>query len=173
MGTLLINRQDYINNNRQVTQSNYEPGKLDESTSDAQVVDVQKLLGVEFYNDIVRNSTTNLNQTLLNGGDYVFNDITYTNVGLKSVIVFYGYARYILFGSVQDTPFSLVEKETNFSSRVDFEKKKSVSKNNENIAFNYCESVKAFLDRNETDYPLWTNKCFVKRRSGFRISKIG
>lgn len=173
--TLLITRQDYANNKRQVTQSNIDTGALEQAGLDAQFVDVQKLLGSEFYNDLVRNSTNTVYQTLLNGGEYLSSGITYTNVGLKSVIVFYGYARYVLFGSVQDTPFSFINKETNDSSRVEFSEKKNIAKNNENIAFNYWESVRAFLDRNSNDYPLWNDiDCRIRRRNtGFKITKIG
>lgn len=170
--TLLINRNDFGTNNRQVTQSNYDTGALNQHISDAQFVDVQKLLGLDFYNDLIRNYTDIKYQTLLNGGSYVYNNTTYTNVGLKSVIVFYAYARYVLMGSQTDTPFGYIEKTTSDSVRVSEGGKKNMFKENQNIAFNYWENVRHFLDRNSSDYPLWEDNCFIKRGT-FRVSKIG
>jgi hypothetical protein len=128
---------------------------------------------VEFYNDLMRNYTDSKYQSLLNGGTYTYNSTTYTNVGLKAVLVHYTYARYVLFGSQTDTPFSLVEKlNEGQSQQVSLSAKKTMSKMNENIAFNYWENVNDFLNRNSIDYPLWVSNCNV-RSGGFRISKIG
>lgn len=138
----------------------------------AQFVDVQKLMGVDFYNDLIRNSTDANYISLLDGGDYTYQGITYTNEGLKSVIVHYTYGRYLLLGSQTDTPFGYVEKLTNDSQPVDITQKKTTSKMYQTTAFNYWENVKLFLDRNADDYPLWKNSC-VTQRGTFRVSKIG
>jgi len=170
--TLLINRNDFAVNNRQITQSNFNSGTLDQHVSDAQFVDIQKLMGLDFYNDMIRNYTDTKYQTLLNGGSYTYNNTTYTNVGLKSAIVFYAYSRYVLMGSQTDTPFGYIEKTTTDSIRVSDGGKKNMYKENKNIAFNYWENVRNFLERKSTEYPLWESNCFVKR-GGFKISKIG
>ena len=109
---------------------------------------------------------------MLNGGTYTYQSVTYTNVGLKAVIVHYTYGRYVLQGSETDTPFGRVQKLTNDSQEVSLAAKKTMSKMNQQMAFTYWENVKDFLDRNTNDYPLWENNCGV-RRGGFRISKIG
>lgn len=171
MGTLLINRTDFATNNRQITESNFNTGTLNQHISDAQFIDVQKLLGLDFYNDMVRNYTNAAYQTLLNGGDYVYNSTTYTNVGLKSVIVFYAYSRYVLMGSQTDTPFGYVTKDSANSTEVNYAQKKTMQKMNQQTAFNYWENVRKFLERNITTYPLYENGCGVTK-SNFRISKI-
>lgn len=170
--SLLINRTDFANNHRQVTESNFNTGTLNQHISDAQFIDIQKLLGVDFYNDLIRNSTDAKYQTLLNGGEYTYQSNTYTNVGLKSVIVFYAYSRYILAGSQTDTPFGYVQKTNQNSQEVPQAQKRDISKQNQQTAYNYWENVQAFLNRNESNYSLWENNCIVKKGT-FRISKIG
>lgn len=166
---LLINRTD-IALFRQISNTVLD-NVLNMHITDAQFVDVQKLLGMDFYNDIVRNPATTENAALLDGGDYTFQSITYTNVGLKAVIVFYAYGRYVLEGSQTDTPFGHVIKTSENSIPVDILERKTKYKTNQQIAFNYWENVIQFLDRNATDYPLWENSC-ITQRSNFRISKI-
>lgn len=168
---LLVQLSDFNANYRTLSQSNYNTGNLEQHISDAQFVDVQKLMGIDFFNDLLRNDTQAIYQTLLNGGDYTYNNKTYTNVGLKSVIVFYAYSRYLMFGSNVQTPFGLVQKQGNNSQEISFAEKKTMSKMNEQTAYNYWENVRLFIERNKTDYPLWKENCIVQHQS-FRISKI-
>ena len=167
---LLINRTD-IAEYRQISKS--VPDKvLNQFIQDAQFVDIQKLLGRDFYNDLIRNYTDDNYQTLLNGGDYTYQSVTYTNVGLKTVIVHYAYARYVLEGSQIDTPFGAVLKLNPDSQPTSDGNKKTKAKSNQQTGFNYWENVMDFLDRNSDDYDLWTNNCVVQK-GNFRISKIG
>ena len=165
----LINRTD-IQVYRQISNSVYDD-VLNQHILDAQFVDVQDLMGMDFYNDLVRNPATIKNVALLDGGTYIYNSITYTNVGLKAVLSHYAYARYIMFGSQTDTPFGFVEKSTNESNTVSESGKKAMFKMNQQTAFKYWENVVAFLNRNASDYPLWKNGCY-QTKSKFRISKI-
>ncbi len=167
---LLINRTD-IAEERQISTS-VNDKVLKPFIKDAQFVDIQKLLGRDFYNDLIRNYTDDDYQTLLNGGDYTYQSVTYTNVGLKAVIVHYTYARYVLEGSQIDTPFGDVLKLNPDSQPISDGSKKTKAKSNQQTAFNYWENVLDFLDRNSDDYSLWTNNCVVQK-GNFRISKIG
>ena len=165
----LINRAD-IQVYRQVSNSTYDD-VLNQHILDAQFVDLQDLMGMDFYNDLVRNSATVANAALLDGGTYTYNGITYTNVGLKAVLSHYAYARYIMFGSQTDTPFGFAEKSTQESNSVSDTGKKTMFKMNQQTAYKYWENVSAFLNRNESDYPLWKNGCALTKTK-FRISKI-
>ena len=167
----LITRDD-IAQYRQITDNVHTLKIINQHIIDAQFSDIQKLLGVDLYNDLIRNETDSKYVDLLNGGTYTYDNVTYTNVGLKAVIVHYAYGRYILQGSQTDTPFGYVQKTNNSSQEVSFAAKKNMSKMNQQMAFTYWENVKNFLDRNKTDYPLWNSNCNI-RRGGFRISKIG
>ena len=165
----LIGRTD-IQVYRQISNSVYDD-VLNQHISDAEFVDLQELMGMDFYNDLVRNKATALNVSLLDGGTYTYNEITYTNVGLKAVLSHYAYARYIMFGSQTDTPFGFVEKSTQESNPVSESGKKIMFKMNQQTAFKYWENVVSFLNKNESDYPLWKNGC-NQTKTKFRISKI-
>ena len=169
--TILITRTD-IAQYVQISDSIYDD-VLNQHILDAQFSDIQKLIGSDFYNDLARNYTADNYQTLLNGGIYDYNGITYTNVGLKAVLVRYFYSRYVLFGGYTDTPFSFVEKLNDNSKIVDNNGKKTVSKMNEQMSFTYWENVKQFLDRNSSDYTFWDYENCINTRNNFRISRIG
>jgi hypothetical protein len=63
--------------------------------------DLVKYLGFEFYQDLKRNPTTYT--TLLAGGTYTVNGVTYTFDGLKHVCAYLLYARYVEQSYIQDT----------------------------------------------------------------------
>jgi hypothetical protein len=167
---LLINLTDY-SDFKQMSQTAFN-STIDQFTNDAQEHDVQELLGRDFYNDLLRNYDSTEYQALLNPGDYVFESTTYYNVGLKSVIVHYGYARYKFLGSNQDTPFGTVVKHSESSSPSSDVTLKNIWKENRNMAYTYWENVKEFLDRNSDDYPLYESQCRTNKNR-FRISRIG
>jgi hypothetical protein len=168
----LIDRTDFAANYRKITDSNYNSGTLEQHIQDAQMVDVQFLMGRDFFNDMIRNYTDAKYTALLNAGDYNYQGAVYTNYGLKSVITLYAYSRYIVAGSQTDTPFGYVEKNATDSTRVDLDRKKSMGKSNEQAGFSNWENVRDFLNRNSTTYPLWKSEC-VSSRGNFRITKIG
>ena len=166
---LLINRTDiaeYRNISSTVLDKVLNPHILD-----AQFNDIQKLIGSDFFNDLIENYTSSEYQALLNSGTYVHSGTTYTNVGLKTVIIHYAYARYARFGSNTDTPFGLVVKSSEQTEQASAADKKAIYTENKNLAFNYWENVKKFLDRNIDDYPLYKESC-QRQHSGIKIKTI-
>lgn len=167
---LLATRAD-IAKYRQISKSVLD-AVLNQYINDAQFVDVQQLMGAEFFNDMLRNYTAANYQALLKEASYVHETVTYTNYGLIAVISLYSYSRYILFGGYTDTPFGFVQKVTDESQPVSYNDRKSAGKDAQQNAFYYWENVRDFLNRNEADYPLWKNDCRVNKKR-FKISKIG
>ncbi len=172
MAILLIDRAE-MTKHVVISQTTYDD-VLNKFINDAQFLDIQDLLGVEMYYDLLQNSTETNYTTLLDTGAYTHNGKNYFNVGLRTVISYYANARYIKFGSVQDTPFSLVEKTNDWSERVTEKSKQVLYKENQQIAFKYWRNVEAFLNRNKSEYPLWDldGECDVRQYRTFRINKI-
>lgn len=143
--------------------------KLDEMILDAQMLDIQPLLGEKLYNKVVAAPVDY--SALMDGGVYEVNGTTYTNYGLKMVLVYFTYARYIMFGSAIDTPFSVVEKLNNDSRPVDASGKKTIYVLNRDAAFQVWENVKNYLIRTkDPDF----NNCRTSAPSrGMHITKIG
>lgn len=142
---------------------------LDSMIVAAQLQDVAGLLGERLFNEVLNDAPSYA--SLLDGGTYVYQGITYTNYGLKAVISHYAYARYLFFGSSKDTPFGFVEKLSGQDSRpVSDKTKKDLYTLNRDSAYKLWISVENFLVR--TNEPLFKNKCNTKPNNQFRISKI-
>lgn len=163
---LLITRSD-IARYRQVARTNNDD-KLNEMILDAQLLDTAPLIGESLYNKIIA-APGNYDE-LLSGGIYNVNGISYTNYGLKMALSYFAYARYIMFSSVTDTPFSVVEKLNDTSRPADTATKKTIYSLNRDNAFTTWENVKNYLLR--TGNPDFKN-CLPQGQSrGLRFTKI-
>lgn len=151
---------------KQIAATNFD-AKINELIIEAQYQDLRPLLGERLFDDINNNLISYTD--LMNGGIYEYKGVTYTNQGLKAATVYYFYARYAYFGSVTDTPFSLVDKLNDRSKPIDLSFKKSMYKNNRDMAFNIWRSVEDYLIR--TENALFSTICQTKRNN-FRFSKI-
>jgi len=162
---LLITRND-IAKYRQLSKTPNND-KLNEMILDAQLLDLQPLIGESLYNKLI--AAPEEHEELLNGGVYEQDGISYTNYGLKMVLAYFTYARYMMFSSVTDTPFSVVEKLNSDSRPVDASKKKTIYSLNRDAAMQLWENVRNYLLR--TNYPDY--KCSNMRTSGgLRFTKI-
>lgn len=139
----LINYND-IAKYRQLSES-VDDDTLNQYILDAQSVDLAPLIGESIYNRLL--SEDEKLSLLLNGGKYKYQNKIYINYGLKIVLAHYAYARYIRFGSYVDTPFSYVEKRSDYSIGVSTAEKTSVYQENRQIAFNYFENVLVYMQR--------------------------
>ena len=165
--TKLVNRAD-IALFKQISKT-VADAKLEDIIIQTQIDDIRPLLGDKLFNDLMNN--TDDYDTLMDGGVYTYNGITYQNYGLKAVIAYYVYARYMMFGSVTDTPFGLVEKlNAQDSKLVDYPIKKSLYTSNRQSAFNIWLTVHDYLIR--TNNVLYANVCITKRNK-FNINRIG
>ena len=139
--TKLINRAD-IALLRQISETVYDD-VLEAMIIETQIQDIQPLLG-EFLFNAIMNNPTNF-ASILNGGSYTYLGETYQNYGLKTVIVFYTYARLKMYGSAIDTPFSTVEKLEGADSRPISDKtKKDLYQMNRDTGFTAWKSVELY-----------------------------
>lgn len=163
---LLITRSD-IAQYRQISKTPHDD-KLKEAILDAQLLDLQPLLGENLYNKIT--SEPESYAELMSGGPYEHDGIDYMNYGLKMVLAYFAHARYLMFSSAIDTPFSVVEKLNENSRPVDISTKKAGYQVNREAAMKLWENVQLYLVRTEdADY----KKCRGKTAAGgFRMTKI-
>lgn len=163
---LLITRTD-IAKYRQISKTPNND-KLNEMILDAQLLDLQPLLGECLYNKLLASPADY--EELLTGGIYEYDGICYTNYGLKMVLSYFVYARYIMFSSVTDTPFSVVEKLNSDSRPVEASAKKTIYSLNRDAAMQLWENVRNYLIRtNQPDF--YTTK--AASAGGLRFTKIG
>lgn len=163
----LITRAD-IALYKQITETPNE-AKLNEMIIEAQILDVQPLLGEILYNKILSNTAQH--SVLLNGGGYSYNNISYTNYGLKMVVAYYAYARYMMFGSIRDTASGQVYKNHSDSTPVDDATRKTIYKLNRDAANQIWDNVSAYLSR--VNYPDFNVGCQEQQlQRGYVFYKI-
>lgn len=160
----LITRND-IARYRQISKTPNDD-KLNEMIIDAQLLDIQPLLGEILYNKLIAQPEEHTD--LLNGCIYEYDGISYTNYGVKMVLAYFSYARYMMFSSVTDTPFSVVEKLNIESKPVEATTKKTMYNLNRDAALKLWDNVRNYLIR--TKYADFSHK--VMRESGIRFTKI-
>lgn len=162
----LITRSD-IALYRQISKTPND-AKLNEMILDAQMLDLQPLIGESFYNKLI--SAPEDYVDLLGGGSYEVDGVTYTNYGLKMVLCYYAYARYIMFASAIDTPSGFKEKTSGDSQIVDNASKKTVYSLNRDAAYQIWNNVNNYLLR--IKHPDFA-KCQERQRpSSFRLTKL-
>ena len=162
---LLITRSD-IARYRQIAKTPHND-KLNEMILDAQLLDIQPLLGENLYNKLI--ALTDGYEELLEGGIYEHDGISYTNYGLKMALAYFAYARYMMFSSVTDTPFSVVEKLNDNSRPADGTTRKSIYNLNREAALTIWDNVKNYLTRTgQPDFKY----CAASPQRGLRLTKI-
>lgn len=163
---LLITKND-IAQYRQISKTPNND-KLNEMILDAQLLDLQPLLGESLYNKVIESPIDH--DELLSGGIYEHDGISYTNYGLKMVLAYFAYARFIMFSSITDTPFSVVEKLNPDSRPVDVSSKKAIYTLNRDAAMQLWQNVYNYLIRTKQPDFRWGNTTVS---GGLRFTKIG
>lgn len=97
-------------------EGNSIPNRFEQLRKDVELNDIQKYLGFEFYQELIRNPSAYV--TLLNGGSYTYGGYTYQFNGLKYVCAYLLYARYIRESSVNDTFSGFVTHTTEGMQRI-------------------------------------------------------
>ena len=140
---------------------------------EAQEFDIRPILGAEMFYDLLNNSTDDIYVDLLEGLDYTYADVNYSFVGLKTIIAYYTYARFIPHENVRVTPTGIMGKTNEFSDRISKAETDRIINQNQSAAYAYIEDMICFLDRKVSDYPKWntTYKSEVKRKVNFSTIK--
>ncbi|MFP9114932.1 hypothetical protein ACLI1A_13430 [Flavobacterium sp. RHBU_3] len=164
---LLISRSD-LAQYKQMAKTTFDD-KLNEQIRDAQLLDLQPIIGESLFNSILAAPETHTE--LLEGGVYEHDGISYQNYGLKMVLAYFAYARYAMFASVTDTPFSMVEKLNDSSRPAEPLAKKTLYTMNRDAAMQLWGNVKNYLTR--TGYSGYKPHGKSAPAGGFRLKKIG
>jgi len=119
--------------------------------------ELDKLLGYSFYQDVAENQEVYTD--LLNGVNFL--DIyqrTVSHRGLRYVLAYLNYAKYIGESYVFDTFTGFVQKTRPDSERISTGDIKRLQLENREIAFNSFELIRMYINSNKTLYPLWGNR---------------
>lgn len=117
---------------------------------EVEVNDVQKYLGREFFQELKRNPNTYT--TLLAGGSYEKDGITYTFTGLKHFFAYLLYARYVRQSYINDTQSGLVVHTGDGFSGLSGAELKNQEDRYQNIAGAVWVECKDYLCTLDLDY---------------------
>jgi len=178
MSTLLINKNDFKDYKSISKGRDFD--SIEQYIQEAQDLDLKDLMCRAFFYDIIKNYQEPLYQDLING-------CTYTNIygyevefkGIKPVLVYFAYARYIFRSHVSDTPFGAVQKTNEFSTPISSTEKRDIRDRYRTDAMQYWDEVKIYLNDKYQSYPKWLNcggldchKCRKKNTGPFKMSVI-
>lgn len=150
--------------------------QLDPFISEAQKFDAKQLLGPAFYQNIDDNLQGADNLVLLEGGTYNNNagdPVSFE--GLKAMLVYFSFARYVGGKNITDSPFGFVNKHGEKSDQVDSAGISRETKASIAAAFAVWNEIKDFLNAqvNASKYDLWKSPDKGIMSSSMRITKTG
>lgn len=147
---------------------------LDPYIVEAQEFDLKPFLGDPFYLAILNDAPDFNNYfDLWNGQQYTWSSYDYAHNGLKAVLIYQAYARYLVNANSTETPFGVVAKRNDFSDQIDTKALSMKIQQARAGAKSYQQQVEDYLNRNLSDFPLWRIGCNTpNNNSSVRISRI-
>lgn len=154
--------------------SNLDDGvRLHPYIAQAQQFDLKPLIGELFYKNLVDNQDSTPHTLLLAGGGYGFDGNTYEFSGLKAVLVFFAYARFLENQNINITRFGVVYKNnSDVSERVDEKTLQRLINQAREQALAYWAECVMFLNRKRSSYPFWKGRVDAAKQ-GLRITAVG
>lgn len=135
---------------------------------EAQQMDLKGLLGNAFYlaltKDILGSPALQLYSDLWNGAEWIFGNKSLRQEGLKTVLIHFTYARYVMNSNSEETAFGIVIKKEENSTPVS---EKTILRKIDNAnsqAFAYFKDVEKYLNDNLDLYPLWNCSCEINEK---------
>lgn len=133
------------------SKSNYE-----QLAEEVEEKELRSLLGVALLQDVQDNPTSAANVVLLDGG--TFNDCNGNTIkfkGLRYILAYMNYSKYIYESNISDSFTGMVSKTRTEATNLGNGSKKSIQNDAREIALQEWELCKSFLNENKTTYPLW------------------
>jgi hypothetical protein len=126
---------------------------FDKIAEETQINDLSPLMGFDFFQDIIQNSTATWNASLLAGGTYTYNSLTYVYSGLKYALAYFFYARYIEQSGEFDTFSGMVKKNMQDSEALDIGTIKNRMNTARKTANLYWQDCDRFILANSANFP--------------------
>jgi hypothetical protein len=132
--------------------------KYDQFAAEVESLEIDKLLGPAFYQALVADPTNAEYVKILDAYQFTRADeTTITHKGLRYVIAYLNYAKYIGESFVVDTFTGFVQKVRPDSERISSGDIKRLQQENKEIAFNAFALIREFIELNLDTYTLWTS----------------
>ncbi len=153
--------------------------KLKPFIQEAQEFELRPFMSDQFYKELLNQFQSSPQfpnsayDDLFNGSTWTSGNQTYENPGIKAVLVYYAYARYLNKSNTNSTAFGMVAKNNPDSTPLTEKTLSRLVSEALSGAKAYENRVKYFLDCNSSDYPLYDCGKTNKKTGGLRISSAG
>ena len=172
----LITLED-IQNYKPLSSNTNADKKVNPFIQEAQEFELRPFMSDEFYAELVTQfkagPLTGVYADLFNGSTWTNGGKTYTNPGIKPMLVYYAYSRYLNRSNTDSTAYGMVNKTNPDSTPLTDKRLASLVSQAESGAKAYENRVRMFLDCNSRDYPLYTCTVVNRKTGGLRISSAG
>ncbi len=121
---------------------------------EAQDFDYRELVCEDFFNDMIRKHDEEPYLKLIAGGDYEYDQKEYNFRGLKDVLCYFTYARFILKCNYTSTSHGFTIKKTPHSEPMSLEERRNMYYKYKKEANLIHERVVMFIERSG-NYDLW------------------
>jgi hypothetical protein len=138
-------------------------GTFNVLAEETQISDLKPLLGNDMFQNMLSNPSETWNKNLLDGGTYNVGSMAHTFSGLKYVLSYFFYARYIEQSNEFDTYIGIVEKNNQDSNHLMIGAIKNRANSIRQIAFKYWEECEAFISANNDKFKYYGVTCDRKR----------
>lgn len=144
---------------------------------EAQTFDLCTFMGRSFYLKLLEEfegspSLPNYSD-LFNGSIYDRGDEKDFHEGLKAVLVYHSWARFLVNDGIQSTPSGFVIKQTQYSAPVDPIRLSKMIAQARSGALQYEQMVESFLNLKSDEYPLFKKVSSSRKKGSIKIRKIG
>ena len=120
---------------------------------EAQMFDLKGLVSEAFFQDLTSETPVRNYTLLLEGGMYAFKGKKYEFAGLKAVLAYFAYARYIFVGHQVDTPMGIKEKVNQDGEAISQNERRDVRTMYKQQADMRWQDCKRYLERNSEVLP--------------------
>ena len=147
---LLVNKQEC---SKYLSVSLFRNEEFNRFIREAQMFDLKGLVCESFYQDLTNETPVRDYTLLLEGGSYTFEGKKYEFAGLKAVLSYFAYARYVFVGHQVDTPMGIKVKENQDGETVSQTERRDVRtmyKQQADLLWQDCER---YLERNKALFP--------------------
>lgn len=120
---------------------------------EAQMFDLKRLVCESFFQDLTSETPVRDYTLLLEGGSYTFEGKKYEFAGLKAVLSYFAYARYVFTGHQVDTPMGIKEKVNQDGEAISQAERRDVRTMYKQQADLLWKDCQLYLERNATIFP--------------------
>jgi len=120
--------------------------------NEVQLTKLKELLPIDFYYDLIANPTNEWYAKLIAGGTYTVGNVTYEFAGLKTVLAFFIYERYISESAVNDTYSGFVFKNNDDSRAMSWAEKKNLMSEVRTVAKTHFDDCWRFVMNNASNF---------------------